>query len=297
MRLRIASWVRFGGFRGASVGVVVALLVSVGCASSAREAGDLRSPGSLDELRAAFPTDEAIEDFLRTARVSDMKTLDTGVTRSSRMNLTKGDIQIRALWKTIDASSPVKRFTDGTHELRFRDSYKNEIAAYELGKILDLPMIAPAVKRMIARTQGCVQLWMEGTRNLADLLLEGIREPDLDSWKQQRATIHLFHQLIYDTDWKNVANILVDENFDSYIIDSSRAFRLQEELPPESKPLRLFSRDLLARLEALTPEVLEQHLSPWISKQQITALLARRDLIVKMAESEIAARGEEAVLF
>ena len=44
-------------------------------------------------------------------------------------------------------------------------------------------------------------------------------------------------------------------------------------------------------------EALREPLGKWLSKRQLEAMLARRDLIVERADKLIAERGEEAVLF
>ena len=90
--------------------------------------------------------------------------------------------------------------------------------------------------------------------------------------------------------------MLVDADFNIYIIDSSRAFRYRHELRSEDS-LRQFSRSLLDRLEILTPELLGEHLGGWLTPVQIEALLARRDRIVELAASRVADQGAAAVIY
>jgi hypothetical protein len=56
-------------------------------------------------------------------------------------------------------------------------------------------------------------------------------------------------------------------------------------------------RTLLAKMRELNAETLNRHLRPYLTKLEIEALLARRDLIVKLFEERVAAQGEAAVLY
>jgi hypothetical protein len=109
-------------------------------------------------------------------------------------------------------------------------------------------------------------------------------------------TIRLFSQLIADQDYRNASNLLVDEQFRIYKVDSSRAFRMDVELRDEDG-LNRFSKQAVAALRRLDPNVVASEMRPWLSKGQIKGLLARRDLIVQLADRRIAERGATAVLY
>ncbi len=242
----------------------------------------------LDRLR--------IEEFLRTAEVIDREPLEIGVTRSHRLTLSDGTRTMQAVWKTIDESRPVKRFDRGLPELGFTDTYKNEIAAYELDKLLQLDMVPPTVERRMDRQHGSLQLWIEGCITEAERFKRKLQPPDTDAWSEQVFKIRLFRQLIHDTDWENASNILCDGDFKIWSVDHSRAFRLQTVLL-NGDYLRRFSRSLLERLRLLDSAILEERLGPWVTKPKRKAILARRDLILARASEVIAERGEDAVLY
>jgi hypothetical protein len=108
--------------------------------------------------------------------------------------------------------------------------------------------------------------------------------------------LRLLHQLTYNTDHRNVRNVLVDPSFRVYAIDSSRAFRIQTALlTPED--LVCFSRAVLDRLAALDRPTLEARLGGWLEGRQIDGLLARRDAILDLAKQRVAERGAGAVLY
>ena len=108
--------------------------------------------------------------------------------------------------------------------------------------------------------------------------------------------IRLFEQLIYDTDYKNISNLLVTPDWKIYKIDFSRAFRSHKRLRREESLAR-FSRPVLDSLRALSRDQLKAHLRRLLSKEQIDSLWVRRGLILELAERRIAELGEEAVLF
>jgi hypothetical protein len=237
------------------------------------------------------------EEFLRTAEIVDRERVPVGVTEPHRVTLEDSSRTARAIWKTISEFSPKKEFHDGLPpEIGFRDSYKSEVAAYELDKLLGFGFVPPTVMRRVRRTKGSIQLWIEDCMTEGDRRQQGLKPPDASEWAKQMYDARLFHQLIHDSDYRNASNLLVDKNFRLWVVDHSRAFRTQARLLNQDY-LRRFSRQHLERLRQLTPELLEDKLGEWLTSRQRKGLLARRDLILQLAEQLIAERGEEAVLF
>lgn len=238
------------------------------------------------------------EAFLSSAEVLDLERFETkGVTRPRRAELSNGVCSARAVFKTIDEYEPRKRFADGEVVFGFRDSYKHEIAAWKLDRMLGLGLVPPCVERRIGRDVGSLCLWIEGTMTEWERGQElKLSPPDARAWNDQMHTIRLFLQLIADQDYRNVSNLLVDENFRIYKIDSSRAFRSDSELR-KADALTRFSRSAIDALRRLDPDEVTAELQPWLSRGQITGLLARRDQILALAESRVAERGEDAVLY
>lgn len=239
-----------------------------------------------------------IEAFLRSAAVTGRELLGSGVTNSHRLTLEAGGVVRHAVWKTIDEYSPVRRFDDGgLPELGFRDTYRNEIAAWELDKLLELGLVPPTVERRIKGQRGSLQLYVENAMTESERLERRLASPDPERFNRQMHTLRLWHRLIGDRDFQNVGNVLFDrDTFRLWSIDHSRAFQVDRDLIAPAD-LQRFSRGLLEKLRRLDAEELRASLGRWLSKRQLEALLARRDRILEIAARRVAENGEAATLF
>ena len=252
----------------------------------------LAAPGEPPPLAGA-----AAEEFLRTAEVLGREEIPVGVTEPQKLTLSDGARTAHAAWKTIDEYAPVKDFRDGRPvEIGFRDSWKHEVAAWELDKLLGLGLVPPTVARKIRGVEGAVQLWVEDAMTETDRRRQGIAAPDTEAWNRQIYTVRLLRQLTHDIDFNNTGNNLIGPGFRVWAIDHSRAFKTRATLLAEDD-LERFPAGLLERLRSLTAGELEQALGDWLSKKQRKGLLARRDLIIARADRLIAERGAGAVLF
>jgi hypothetical protein len=240
---------------------------------------------------------EAAESFLKTADILKKKSIAVGVTRSAKLTLGEGSRTAHAIWKTIDESVPgVTDLEGGGFVVDLADSWKHEVAAYELDKLVGTGLVPPTVERTIDHVKGSLQLWVEKAMTEADRKERRIGPPDVEAWNRQMYDVRLLHQLTFNTDARNIRNVLCDPSFRVYAVDFSRAFANYEQLRSEAE-LQRFSRDALAKLRALDRPTLDERLGRWLSGRQIAALLKRRDRILALADRLVAAKGEAAVLF
>lgn len=241
---------------------------------------------------------EEAEVFLENAEILSIEKLESkAITRPRKVTLSDGERTHFAVFKTIDDYEPKKEFADGQFEFQFSDSYKYEIAAYHLDKLLGLGIVPPVVERRIKGENGSLSLWVEGAMTEWErLMVKEIHPPDVAAWNHQMFTIRLFLQLIYDTDFNNINNLLVTPDWKVYSIDASRAFRNHKELRREES-LKQFSRPFLEGLQGLTLEQLTTNLGEWLSKRQIESLWFRRNLILELAAQRVSEVGEEEVLY
>ncbi len=240
---------------------------------------------------------EETESFLASADRVEEEAIPIGGTHPKLLTLTDGVVSARAIWKTVNVYRPgLTRFDEGVAEYNFRDSYKHEIAAYQLDKLLGLALVPAAVERSLNGETGSLQIWAEDT--ITETKRKKVKTPIPDSrrWNEQMFKIRLLHQLTYNTDRANASNILIDPDWRLWAIDHSRAFRVKGELMG-TKDLARFSRSVLEKLRRLTEEILHQRVGRWLTDPQIEALLKRRDKILELAEQRIAETGEAAVLY
>jgi hypothetical protein len=235
-----------------------------------------------------------METFLKTAKIGRQRSIPVGVTVPSRATLDNGTLQHDASIQTIDETKTTYTTARGT-EFNFRDSWQFNVAGYELAKMLELNMVPPYVERTVSGKRASVSWWVGDTMMERDRVKAKTTPPDTDMWNAQVLAGRAFHELIADTD-VNMTNLLITKDWRVWLIDFSRAFRTTRTLQ-EPELLTAVDRKLLASMKQLTKEGVRQKIQRWVSKDQVDAVLARRDLIVRIFEEKIAANGEAKVVY
>jgi hypothetical protein len=257
----------------------------------------LTSPLPAQEASGLPLQGEAAEEFLKSAKVVRKKGIDVGITGPQQYTLDDGTRTLKAVWKTIDEfKRGVTQLEGGGVIVDFADSWKHEVAAYELDKLIGLGLVPPTVERTFGRTTGSLQLWVDGAMTEADRKQKKLAPPDLKAWNEQIYKVRLLHQLTDNTDARNIRNVLSDASFRVYAVDSSRAFTVYGDLRSEKELVR-FSRAALEALRALDRPTLDAKLGRWLSGTQIVGLLKRRDAILALAAKRVQEQGEAAVLY
>jgi hypothetical protein len=200
-----------------------------------------------------------IEEYLRTAECVSITTF--GANRAARCNLPPGGPVARMSWKALPP---------GIYR-GFRESYKAEIAAYEMDKVLKLDMVPPTVERQLDGNTGAAQVWVE---NIVDLKKDGSPEEARRSkWEEQLLRMAMFDDLIGVRD-RNLGNMLRDASWQLVLIDHSRAFTASTDLP---RKLTKVDRALWDVMEQLTRAQLDTALKPWLDDDEIAAVIERRE--------------------
>ena len=275
-----------------SVVASVSLLLSIGAAAAGEITAQKTGVGLL------LTGQEAVE-FLQTAEVSSKPEDfdDLAITSPRRLELTRGDLTLRAIFKDENTlHRGTFRYGDGREVPMVTDSYKHEIAAFELDLMLGLDIVAPCVERKLFNRKGSLCLWVEGSKTMAERNEPGFEPPDRLRWLEQLSTIRLFQQLISDQDFSNIRNIIFDSEYRLYKIDSSMAFYPESRLIDQLNPPR-YSRQFLTALESLDRDQLEERLGSWLIKAQRKCLWARRDRILERAKKLVAEHGEDKMLY
>jgi hypothetical protein len=235
-----------------------------------------------------------VEDFLKGGKVTRLRDIGQGVTLPQRATLELEGRQHDAVFKTIDEYSKVKQLDRGL-ELEFQDSWKTEIAAYELDKLLGLGMVPATVERSFGGKKGSMQYWIDSKMSEAERIEKKLRPPSQLDWEEQVTRIRMFDNLIYNTD-RHLNNLRITEDWKIRLIDHSRTFRPFEQLK-DPKLLTRFSRALLEKIEQLNEPVLKEKLGNYLTPYQIQGLLKRRTAMLELSKKLVAEKGAGAVLY
>ena len=285
-------------FGGASLVPLLALLLSapplyaqaVAPAPSAR----------LDTAQGTELSVAQIRAFLKDAKVLRTRGTPKGVTAPKRLTLSDGTIEHDAVFQAIDERKMVMQLGGGarptTTELNFVDSYKYNIAAYELATLLGLEYMMPVyVERRWNGLLGSISWFVPTLMDESDRLKKKIQPPNPADWNNQMYRMRVFSALLRDTD-RNLTNVLITHQWKVVMIDFTRAFRLQPELL-HVKDLQKIDRQLLAKLEAMTLDDAKAAVKDFLTKGELEAVMKRRELLVAHFKKLINEVGEAKVLY
>lgn len=279
--------------RTGGVVVVFFLLSGVAC-----------SPRALAQAAIAVPAPdlsvEQIKSFLKHAKVVATRSTSKGVTAPKRLTLSDGVTTHDAVFQAIDDHQNVASLGGGGRqsftELRFVDSYKYNIAAYEISRLLGLDGMMPVyVERRWNGQTGSISWFVPTLMDESDRLKRKIEPPNPIEWNYQMYRMRVFSSLLRDTD-RNLTNVLITPDWKVMMIDFSRAFRLQPELL-HAKDLSRIDRRLLAKLETLTRAEARQVTVDFLTHQEVDAMIVRRDLLVAHFKKLIGELGADRVLY
>lgn len=281
------------------------LLAAAACGARAIDTGVLLNVPPKPDTAPAMTRAE-IRDFLRTAPIVAATPIGRGTTRPMRLTLSDGRVTWDGAFQSVDIRFTDRDIREGRRqagELRFVDSYKYNIAAYELAELLGIGHMVPVT---VERTwddgslqgprTGGLSWWISGTIDEGERRKKNLIPPDPADWDRQLQRMVVFGELVYDTD-RNLGNILITEaDWRIIMIDFTRAFRLEPELRlPQT--LQRCDRQLLARLTALTADQVRAAAGSQLTPFELGALMARRDRIVETFARLVAERGEDRVLY
>jgi hypothetical protein len=240
---------------------------------------------------------EEMETFLLNAKIIRTRSVNTGINNTSRATLSDGRITHDAHIQTVDITRATFVPQRGPSEINFKDSYRYNIAAYRLARLLGLNHVPMSVERYVERSTAAVTWWIDDV-----MMDEGVRfkkgapkEWDSSRTASQIHIMRVFDELIANQD-RNAGNLLWTTGGKMWMIDHTRAFRLSTELK-NPKLLERCETRLLTALRALTLESVTQAVGRSLWKGEIEALLRRRDVIVNLFDAKIKERGMRFILY
>ncbi len=209
-----------------------------------------------------------------------------GRTEPWLVTLRDGELTYRAIFKYIDIRWPKPA----------PDSYKYELAAYELSKLLGVQFVPPVVAREIEGRKGSLQIFLEDCISERDRLRQKLEPPDPAAFSDAKQDIKILENLTEDK-CLDIKDMWVHmESWRICRVDFSEAFFPTAELLPNCEFNRC-SRRLYQGLLALDDQTMTSSLNAYLNTEEIEALAKRKNVIIEKIKKLIETKGEEAVLF
>ena len=223
------------------------------------------------------------EEYLRTAEVVKIEKIGTGVTNPSRAYFAPGGPFESMAFK------PIREGMTGG----YIESYKAEIAAYEIDKLLELNMVPPTIERRVKNDRGSAIMWVSPTKSFKEMGGVPAAPPRyFESFNRQVVKAKMFDNLIGNRD-PNLGNWLVDPAWNLILIDHTRALTT---LNDRVHQLARIDGPLWEKMKGLTEESLTAATGQWLGKGEIRAILERRKRMQADIDKLIKEKGEDAVV-
>jgi hypothetical protein len=256
----------------------------------------LIAPAASGQAIPAQPADTSsraeVEAFLRTAKVTRGRLLGTGVTLPLRLTLTDGTVTRDGVFKTIDEHKTGMTQLSTGSEVDFKDSWKYEVAAYELDKLLSVGMVPVTVERRHDNRTGSLQLWIHGAMTEAERARKKLSPPDPEIWNRAMYKVRVFDNLIFNFD-RNLGNLLIGPGWELYMIDHTRAFKIFGDLRrPEG--MTRFSVSLMEGLKKLDRAKVTSACGRYLTGPEIDAVFERRSKILELYSRAVLEKGDRA---
>jgi len=266
--------------------VVVALLAGPSFVAAQSDATATPSVSlTLDEM----------QQFLLNAKVGKTKKMSKGVTKARQVEMSDGRMTHDAQIQDVDIAIPFFQVDPKHTEVNFKDSYRYNIAAYRLSRLLGLDNVPMSVERVVDGKPSAVTWWLDDVAiEEGDRVKKKVEGNPLRR-RNYFGVMKVFDELIQNRD-RNGGNILWSSDWKMWMIDHTRAFRLGKQLL-DPKALNYCDRGLLDHLRELTRPALAEAVGKTLTNEEMDALMVRRDLLVKLFDEKVATLGQGAVLF
>ena len=240
-------------------------------------------------LAAADPaTDADRRRFLAAAEVVAVERLAEGLTGSRRATLELAGQRLDAHIQTVDQRWK-KLTTRRGVERDLVDSYRFNVAAYRLDRLIGLHAVPVSIVRDFEGKPASYTWWVDDRRmSEAERIERGIDPPNPEAWNGQMRDLIVFNELIANID-PNAGNLLITRDWRLVPIDFTRSFRPDKKLR-NPRAVQGSSDHIREGVEGLTAETLEDSLGDLLERREIRGLLARRDAVLKRLSRNAAER-------
>ncbi len=147
-------------------------------------------------------------------------------------------------------------------------------------------MIPPTVEKRVKGELGAAIQWVKPVRPWKEV--EHLPKPD--KWNRQAVRMKMFDNFIHNPD-RNAGNLIVDDDWNLYLIDHSRAFITEKKLP---FVMVRVDGELWDRMLALDEPALTTALGKWLDRGMIRMILRRRDAMKVVIDDLVKRVGPQA---
>ena len=126
------------------------------------------------------------EEFLRTAEIDRFEEIPLGVTKPKRAYFKPGGLVESAAWKVLPPGRPAG----------YWESYKSEVAGYEMDKLLSMGMVPPSVEKKWKGQTAAAILWLKPIKDWK--VAEKLPKPP--AFDRQLVRMKMFDNLIGNKD-------------------------------------------------------------------------------------------------
>jgi hypothetical protein len=241
-------------------------------------------------------TDAEKEKFLTSAKIVSLQEIGHGVTKPMRAELEWNGAKHAASFQVVDKEMPDFFPPAGGKPIPMKDSWRYNVAAYRVDRLVGLNMVATTVARPLQGKPAAISWWVDDVMfEEIDRIKQKAEPPDSEAFDRQRALTRVFDELIINID-RNLANLLITKSWKIGLIDHSRSFVAHGGIRNEANLTRC-SRALLGSMKQLTAQSVARATDSYLTATQVQALIARRDRIVEFFEKAAREKGEANVMF
>ena len=252
-------------------------------------------PGFAAETDFSTYSDSDKEKFLKQATILTVAEIGHGVTKPLRAEMALGGTKHSAQIQSVNKDLP-DFFGEDRKPVPMKDSWRFNVAAYKIDRLLGLNMGTVVVPRALKGKPAAFSWWVDDVLfEEVDRIKKDLTSPDPEGFERQRALGRVFDELVMNID-RNLANLLITKSWKIALIDHTRCFTPYHGIRNKENLTRC-SRDLLAKMKSLTAAAVTQAAGSHLTVVEVQALMSRRDRIVEFFEKRAREQGEGNVLF
>ena len=253
----------------------------------------LRAADNPQDFSAFSDSDK--EKLLKLGKIVSVEEIGHGVTKPIKVGLELNGVRHSGEIQVIDKDLP-DFYPKNGGPIPMRDSWRYNVAAYKLDRLLDMKMVPVTVERTYKTKRAAYTWWVDNVLfEETERIKQDLKAPDPENYARQMAVARVFDELIINID-RNLSNFLITKSWDLVLIDHSRSFTAYHGIRNEANLTRC-STALLAKMKALDAGQVRTAMGPLLTNAEVDALMARRGLIVDFFETKARSQGPENVLF